>query len=497
MKCSVMASLAVFTAVVLTIAAATTPTAADRGQIATGQAVLTSMHGDVQVRHGARGYAPATLNAVLRPGDAVKTGAGSRAELSVAGGGFVRMNEGSQVLITALEAGGTSSFQALAGGLWVTLERALGGSSKFEVRMPSAVASVKGTVFRVEVDADGNSTTWVYEGAVDIEADDERFEVTPDRQCRVHRGLPGIVDRFNLRGDDEAAWVMYNRHRDIVRHLGDPTISVSLREHGMPEPGGVTASDVISGQLTLHGLESTAGVGADAARFDLREDGSIDWLRAPDTDYCVIGDVTLEQMTRIDGRWTARIAGGIHLVRGSEAEALTSISMRVSGAGGSTELATAAALEQLGNRVGAGLAPRVIREMMQERPGTVRVDISGGTREQVGQLRRAIAQNRGALRTVPLVLSGNRISLAVATELSPEEIARILRAEGDGWIEQLAAGDHVIYVRLPGDPEDRSPIIREEMGAAGDAVRGTGGVQTRSQERRPGAEPRMRRPMHR
>ncbi len=436
-------------ALLAVIALTATMATADRGQIATGQAVLTSMHGDVQVRHGAGGYAPAKLNEVLRPGDGVKTGASSRAEISVGEGGYVRMAANSQVLITALDSGGSTSFQALAGGLWVTLEKALGGSGTFEVRMPSAVASVKGTVFRCEVAEDATSETYVYEGSVDVEAGAERFEIEPDQRLRVRPGMRGSVARFNLSGDDEAAWVMYNRHRDIIKHLGDPTISVALRERQMPEEAASASSAAIAEQLALHGLRSASIAELDGSEFEFRPDGTIHWTRQPRSDYCVIGDVTLEQLRSTEAGWSARVAGDIRLVENGDREALTSISVRVPGVGQDMKGAVGAALDHLGRRVGAGLAPRIIREMMQLQPGTVRVDISGGTRELVSQMRRAIVGSEGVLRTAPLVLPGNRISLAVITDLSPDEIARIIETRGGEQVEDVLAGDRVVFVRFP------------------------------------------------
>ncbi|MBD3292934.1 MAG: hypothetical protein GF393_08430, partial [Armatimonadia bacterium] len=364
-------------AIAITVPLLVTTAPADRGQIAASEAVLTSMYGDVQVRHGAGGYAPAKLNEVLKPNDGVKTGADSRAEISVGNGGYVRMDENSQLLITGLDSSGTTSFQALAGGLWVTIEKALAGSSKFEVRMPSAVASVKGTVFRCTVDEDGTSETYVYEGAVDVEAGDRRFEVTPDERFRGGRNAPGVVDRFSLSQDDEAAWVMYNRHRDIIKHLGDPDISVALREHQMPEEGVFATSKAIAGQLALHGLRSTSIADLKGGEFEFREDGSIKWRRAPLCDYCVVGDVALEQIRQVDGTFSAVVDADIRLVRNGESEALTSIDVRVPGVGHDAKQAVEAALRGLGRRVGSGLAPRIIRELMQAKAGTVRVDISG------------------------------------------------------------------------------------------------------------------------
>ncbi len=425
---------------------------AQRGQVATSRAVLTSIYGDVQVRHGASGYQAAKLNEVLAPSDAVKTGASSRAEISVGEGGYVRMDQNSQVLITALASGGTTSFQALAGGIWVTIERALSGSSKFEVRMPSAVASVTGTVFRCEVAEDGTSETYVYEGQVDVQAGEENFQVAPDECCEVPRNnRPGSVRKFDLAGDDEATWVMYNRHRDIIRHLGNPGIMVGLREHDMPEAGAFLASKAIGAQLALHGLSNTSIADVDASSFTINADGTIDWRRKPRADYSVIGDVTLEQVRQINGVFSARVRGNIRLVRNGDSDALTFIDAVVPGIGEDVHEAVHNALLVLGKRVGSGLAPRVIREMMQAKAGTVRIDISGGSRAQVSMLKQALAHADGIIRTEPLVLPGERISLAVITQLSPEQIGQLLQERAPGAVEVVASGGRVLYVRFAGE----------------------------------------------
>lgn len=436
---------------------------AQRGQIATNRAVLTSIYGDVQVRHGTGGYQAAKLNEVLAPSDAVKTGASSRAEISVGEGGYVRMDENSQVLVTALASGGTTSFQALAGGIWVTIERALTGSSKFEVRMPSAVASVTGTTFRCQVADDGTSETYVYDGSVDVQAGEESFQVAPDECCEVPRNnRPGSVRKFDLAGDDEATWVMYNRHRDIIRHLGNPGIMVGLREHDMPEMGAFLASKAIGAQLTLHGLSNSSVADVDASSFTINADGTIDWQRKPRADYSVIGDVTLEQARQINGVFSARVRGDIRLVRNGDTEALTFIDVVVPGVGEDVGEAVQNALLALGKRVGSGLAPRVIREMMQAKAGTVRIDISGGSRAQVSTLKRALARADGVIRTEPLVLPGERISLAVITQLSPEQIGQLLQARAPGAVEVVASGGRVLYVRFAGEagPTGQASVIQ-------------------------------------
>lgn len=426
---------------------------AQRGQIAANQAVVTSKHGDVQTRHGAGGYQPAKLNEVLVPGDGIKTGANSRAEISIGQGGYVRMDANSQILVTSLGSNGVTSFQAIVGGVWVTIERALAGASKFEVRMPSAVASVTGTVFRCEVDENGQSQTWVYEGEVDVVAGEQQVRVEPDEYCVVPPNLRAVVDRFSLQGDDEAAWVMYNRHRDIVSHLGDPQIIVALREEGLREEGAFLASQEVAAQLALHGLQSTSVQEAGITDFSFNPDGTINWRRRPSSDYAVIGDINLVQVRPVgDHLYSVRIAADVRLVRSGDRDPLTSIQVTLPGAGPTTSQAVRVALEALGRRVGAGLAPRIIRELMQGQPGLVRVDVAGADRQQLGGVMRTIRGLDSVLRTAPLVLPGDRVSLAVVTSLSAEELGAALREVAADAVETVLAGDRVLYLRLVGPP---------------------------------------------
>lgn len=468
--------------------------AAQRGQVATNKAVLSSMYGDVQTRHGTAGYRPATRNEVLSPGDAVKTGADSRAELSIGEGGYVRMDENSQVLVTAINVGGRTTFQAIVGGIWVTIERALGGSSKFEVRMPSALAAVTGTVFRCQVDEEGVSETYVYEGAVQVNVGDQSLRVEPEQRCRVPRNLRAAVERFSLTGDDESAWVMYNRHRDIVRHLGNPTIVVGLREHNMPEEGVFAASRAIAGQLALHGLHSTSIEDVEGGQFSFNPDGTIRWRRTPMAGYCVIGDVTLERLRRVNERiFSARVRGDIRLVRDGETEALTSIETLVPGVGRNPKQAVGAALLSLGKRVGAGLAPRIIRELMQAHVGAVRIDLTSATRQQVAQVRRLVTEMEGVLRTAPLVLPGDRISLAVVTQVSPDQIAAVIEQRAGEQLQRVLVGERVLFVKFKPTPAGQSqatqpPQAQQRPRAgpeAGPAAGRLGRPQQRNRPQRP------------
>ncbi|MGD9494890.1 MAG: FecR domain-containing protein [Armatimonadota bacterium] len=444
----------------IVLALATLPAAApdQRGQVTTDRAILTSMYGDVQTRHGTGGYRRAQLNEVLVPGDGVKTGASSRAELSVGQGGYVRMDENSQILVTAMAAGGTTTFQAIVGGIWVTIERALAGSRSFEVRMPSAVASVAGTVFRCEVSEQGSASVYVYEGEVDVAAGERHLRIAPAERCYIPHDLQAVVERFSLAGDDEFAWVMYNRHRDIVRALGDPPIIVALREQGLSELGSYLASRAIAGQLALHGLQSASVVEAGVTDFSFAPDGTIRWGRQPEADYCVIGDVVLEQCRQADGGlFSARVSCSIRLVHNADAQSLTSIEATVPGAGPERRSAIMAALGSLGRRVGAGLAPRIIRELMQRQAGAVRIDITGADRQQIAHLKRLVEGLDGVIRTAPLVLPGGRISLAAITPMTAQALGEALQGVAGDAVQRVLAGERVLHLRFTGPPGEAAP----------------------------------------
>lgn len=444
----------------------------ERAQVATNQAAITWMYGTVQVRHATAGWTAATLNELLKPGDAVKTGADSRAELSLGRGGYVRMDEDSHLLITYLQADGLSSFKALVGGLWVTIESALTGSSKFQVQMPSAVASVKGTVFRCQVDEDGSSSTYVYEGEVEVEAeaDGERLKLAPSQSARVRPGVKLALQRMLLDEDDENAWVKCNRHRDILRHLGNPKIMVALTEDGVAgEEGTYLCSQMLASTLRRHGFTETCISRADAAKFAVGENGWIRWRQRTDADYFVVGPVAAVPDKRFDsGLVSARAQAAVHLIDATERRSILKLTAIGPGIGETEREALAHSLRALGQRLGEELAPRIVRELMAEREGALRVDLSGVTsREQVTALRKIINQVDGTVRAAPLPLPGGRISLAVAGPMEPKALAATIREKASDLVQQVRVFDRVIYVKLKAASGQQPPQGEGQAGAPG------------------------------
>jgi hypothetical protein len=109
----------------------------------------------------------------VAPGNYVRTGDGARAELKFPDGSIVRIGPGS--LMHVKESGFDGKTKevkvetALIGGkAWANVAKVMGSEAKFQVKTQNAVAGVRGTVFRVNIDKDAATVVKVYNGAVAV-----------------------------------------------------------------------------------------------------------------------------------------------------------------------------------------------------------------------------------------------------------------------------------------------------------------------------------------
>jgi len=112
-------------------------------------------------------------NKSVAPGHFVKTGENSRAELKFSDGSVLRIGPSS--LLHVKEASFDKKTKAvtvdatvIGGKAWANVSKLVGSESKFEVTSHNAVAGVRGTVFRVNVDRDDATVVKVYDGAVAV-----------------------------------------------------------------------------------------------------------------------------------------------------------------------------------------------------------------------------------------------------------------------------------------------------------------------------------------
>jgi hypothetical protein len=140
---------------------------------------LTVISGDIQVRHGASGsFVTATDGEVLNAGDTIRTGEESRGVLTYFEGSSVSVEPNTELTIETAAAFTDGStvvqMQQTFGRTWHVVTKLITGNSKYEVKTPASTASVRGTMFQVDSDAERTVVTTTEGTVVDRVADPER-----------------------------------------------------------------------------------------------------------------------------------------------------------------------------------------------------------------------------------------------------------------------------------------------------------------------------------
>jgi len=458
-----------------------------RAQIAADTVVITSMYGAVSVRHGDAGWQAAKANTILRATDAVRTGKDARAELTVLGGGQVRMEENTHLLIRFQDQEGGLGLQAVIGNVWISIERAFVGPKGFRIEMPSAVAAVKGTVFACSVDEEGNCETTVYDGEVRCEADGGQFDI-PMARCFV-RGpavAAHVIDR-DLDRDAVRDWVIWNRRRDLLQALGNPRVFVAAAEHN----GTGRQADPIALRRAMTKLQR-AGFNVKLLRPEAVPDRplspGLDWLfdqarlpeddRPREDDIVVAAEFLAQAGQAVDGGdtssvYSSRATGRAVIYDPGARRALAEWDARRPGRSGSGTDAGHDALRSLGDRFGEEM-PSYLMEAMMAKLRTTRIVARGIPN------RKALYGFAGGLRRHPQIKRVFPRSyhrgvgvLAVATSLGPAEVARWLKQVGGARIADLSVQDMTVEVTLHPDsqgtprPDSGRSRPRRSVGRAG------------------------------
>lgn len=107
------------------------------------------------------------------PGSFVKTGDDARLELKFPDGSVVRVGPASMVHIASSGFDPKSKevqaeANVVSGQVWANVSKLVGSDARFQVKTQNAVAGVRGTVFRVNIDRDKATVVKVYNGAVAV-----------------------------------------------------------------------------------------------------------------------------------------------------------------------------------------------------------------------------------------------------------------------------------------------------------------------------------------
>ena len=138
------------------------------------KAVITYFEGQVQVRRSTDAvWSAAAPNQLLYARDEIRVLSKSRAELILDNQSVLRLSENTQLTLRQLDTESASKKETTSvglslGKLWTKASKVFNPSSRLEVRTPTAIAGVQGTVYQVNVENERKTEIQVYDGAVAV-----------------------------------------------------------------------------------------------------------------------------------------------------------------------------------------------------------------------------------------------------------------------------------------------------------------------------------------
>ena len=157
--------------------------------------------GKVEVQSGGTGdWVKAKPNFPVSEGDIIRTLAKSRAEITLIGGGKVRIGENAELVLNKasvkpMEKNFNASLKK--GNIWVSAKASFGEKKNVSVRTPTAVAAIRGTKYRAKA-GDNDSEVLVYNGKVDVNAAKNVIEERQERRKSFAPGAPTGQPKFTL-----------------------------------------------------------------------------------------------------------------------------------------------------------------------------------------------------------------------------------------------------------------------------------------------------------
>ena len=143
---------------------------------------------------GSEDWSRAMPRQALNVNDQIRTATKSRCEITLTGGGKVRIGENSDLVLTEANVKPmVKNFNATLkkGNAWVSAKAAFGEKKNVSIRTPTAVAAIRGTVYRTEAGED-ESSVLVYEGKVDVNQpsnmEQEQQETKPEGKPKFKLG---------------------------------------------------------------------------------------------------------------------------------------------------------------------------------------------------------------------------------------------------------------------------------------------------------------------
>ena len=143
--------------------------------VGSGNAAVTALTGKAIVTRSGVGKPVKLLSgALLSSGDRITTGTGARLELKLPDGSFLRFDERTTFELVSMVGSIKSkkrkiSISLVIGKTWARVSRLFGKKrGGFSIATQTAVAGVRGTTFRMNVNEDNSAVVKVYDGEIEV-----------------------------------------------------------------------------------------------------------------------------------------------------------------------------------------------------------------------------------------------------------------------------------------------------------------------------------------
>lgn len=220
-------------------------------RIGKGEAKVNFLAGSVQViPEGEKQWHPLKVKDALRGGDEVSTGPNARLELVLPDNSYVRFADHTHFKISQVNYAEESKpknvrIHVVIGRTWANVSGAFRENSSFAMSCENAVAGVRGTIYRMNVNEDKSALVRVYDGTVSVTGGGKTIEppekIGPPEKIAGPKRIPGptkvsmeewtfiikAMQQIVIRGDgtpektrdfteaeDRDEWVDWNRLRD-------------------------------------------------------------------------------------------------------------------------------------------------------------------------------------------------------------------------------------------------------------------------------------------
>ena len=164
--------------------------------------ILSISEGDVFVmKAGTDSWIEAEVGMSLEPGDSIKTGDDSSAEINFFDGSTVELQAGTEMAIASLDISTdtdstTVIVEQTIGSIIFRVTKIIDPASRHEVETPAGVVAVRGSAVEVHVTEDGTTRVANLEGEIWAAAQGVELRIPQGQQCIIIPGQPPEISSF-------------------------------------------------------------------------------------------------------------------------------------------------------------------------------------------------------------------------------------------------------------------------------------------------------------